>query len=509
MIQPTGVLSNHVGPSEKFRRRLFAEYKVEEIVNLSALRFLLFSNSLSPSCIITMRKFPPDGEPISYVCPKPAHTSEDDYRIVIESSDQELVYLNEARDDTSIWSALMWGGRRDVTLIRLLREHPTMTSLQKEGRVECRQGVIRGTKRNKKQEQLVGMRLFNARRFPDAAFLYLDADPLPINNDPFAHRNRATGWLAFELPQMLIKQSWQARDKRFRSVIVRSSGKGVMCSGSYVSVHADDSAVLDAACLSYNSKVAVYYLLLTSGRFAFYRAKANEADLLEVPIPALRPDLLKGIAPFDFEEMDRRCFQALGLKESERILIEDLFEYTLQDFKGRTDSPGRKATTRTASGLECDSASCVEPELWAYAHTLLAVLKSGFGQNKNICATIYQDRLDTQLAVRLVALHLDWPDRDSVSVEQIDSEKLLATLVDLNDVLSERSGDILRRRVAMVHQHVVQNERAIPTFYIIKPDQTRYWLRSAAMRDADEITADILMMENPESQPNPNQIVAA
>jgi type I restriction-modification system DNA methylase subunit len=45
MIQPTAIISNQVEPSRQFRRRLFKEYKVEEVVNLSALRFLLFSKS--------------------------------------------------------------------------------------------------------------------------------------------------------------------------------------------------------------------------------------------------------------------------------------------------------------------------------------------------------------------------------------------------------------------------------------------------------------------------------
>ena len=64
MIQPAGgIISNQVTTAQKFRQRLFKEYKVEEVINLSALRFTLFPTAISPACIIIMRPFPPDGEP--------------------------------------------------------------------------------------------------------------------------------------------------------------------------------------------------------------------------------------------------------------------------------------------------------------------------------------------------------------------------------------------------------------------------------------------------------------
>jgi len=35
----------------------------------------------------------------------------------------------------------------------------------------------------------------------------------------------------------------------------------------------------------------------------------------------------------------------------------------------------------------------------------------------------------------------------------------------------------------------------IPTIYLIKPDKIRYWNRSMALRDADEVAADIMMWQ--------------
>ena len=33
----------------------------------------------------------------------------------------------------------------------------------------------------------------------------------------------------------------------------------------------------------------------------------------------------------------------------------------------------------------------------------------------------------------------------------------------------------------------------MPTIYFVKPDKIRYWTRSIALRDADEVAADMML----------------
>lgn len=66
---------------------------------------------------------------------------------------------------------------------------------------------------------------------------------------------------------MLVKHSWNKPTGRFHARLNNASaGPGIICNQSYLSVHGDSQA-LDAACLTFNSKLAVYYNFLTSGRF--------------------------------------------------------------------------------------------------------------------------------------------------------------------------------------------------------------------------------------------------
>ena len=498
MMQPAlALIFNQVGTAQEFRARLFSEFKIEEIVNLSALRFGLFKDAISPTCIITMSAIPPDGEPLTYICPKPVMTNEDDYHIVIEPDYINTIYPQEAIRDPLVWTVLMWGGRRDLSLVRRLNQESSIEKLKSRGIAKTRQGVTKGN-RKKSQNNLRNKRILKLTKFLelDKSFLYLNAEQLPINDDPCIDSGTGLSSLsAFQLPQMILKLSWQKKSGRFRSVIIKpdNTNQGIICSESYVSIHIPESHIsqLNAACLTYNSKLAVYYLLLSSGRFASYIPEVNVNDLLRVPIPELSVGDLQNIKTFD--DIDERIRQAFEFKDSEWVLINDLFNYTLPDFKGDGASPGRKRTHRVDNS---QSQNNTEPELTAYCEYFLRVLKAGFGQDKQVCATIFQEQTKTLLPVRLVAIYLNKPDSEGVHIKTIDSPDLMERLESLNKLYLERGsiedGDIFYQRVARIYDSVELNGVKIPTIYLIKPDKIRYWTRSMALRDADEVAADIM-----------------
>ncbi|MDB9449365.1 HsdM family class I SAM-dependent methyltransferase [Dolichospermum circinale] len=495
MMQPAlALIFNQVSTAQEFRAKLFSDFKIEEIVNLSALRFGLFKDAISPACIITMSAMPPDGEPLTYICPKPVMTNEDDYHIVIEPHDINTIYPQEAIANPLVWTALMWGGRRDLSLVRRLNQELSIKKLKDIGIAKTRPGVIRGD-RSKVQNHITNKRILESSKFLNRSSPYLKAEELPINNDPFVDSTGFNNFAAFQLPQMIIKLSWQKKSGRFRSVIIDpdNTNQGIICSESYVSIHIPESHIsqLNAACLAYNSKLAVYYLLLSSGRFASYIPEVNVDDLLRVAIPELSVGDLQNIKTID--DIDERIRQAFEFKDSEWVLINDLFNYTLPDFKGDGASPGRKRTHRIDNS---QSQNNNEPELTAYCEYFLRVLKAGFGQDKQVCATIFQEQTKTLLPVRLVAIYLNKSDSEGVHIKSIDSPDLMEHLKNLNKLYLERGsiedGGIFYQRVARIYDSVELNGVKTPTIYLIKPDKIRYWTRSMALRDADEVAADIM-----------------
>lgn len=492
MIQPAGVIIfNQISTAQEFRKKLFSSSKVEEIINLSALRVGLFKDAVSPSCIITIYNTPPNSEPLLYICPKPNRNSEDDYHIVIEAQDINEIYPEESIKDYFVWSALMWGGRRDLSLVQHLSRAYTLEKHKKSGAILKREGIKRGD-RQKTENLILGEKILNKPYFPVGTFLWLDSENLPANDDPKLDGRASANFSAFKFPQLILKQSWRKENGRFQAALVNSKNhNGILCSESYITFHSSDVHLLEAACLSYNSKLAVYYLLLSSGRFSSYRPEPNGEDLLRVPIPKYSEGMIQNLDTFN--DVDHRVYSAFSLKESEQILVEDLFNYTLPDFQGDHSSPGRQRTCHSNIDL---FETGEESELALYCEYFMRVIRAGFGRDKEVCATIFQEESNDYLPVRLVAIYLNKSIHDGIKVETINSQALLKLLNDLNNSFLAKpnsdAGGIFYQRVVRLYASTEWQGEQVPTVYLIKPDKIRYWTRSIALRDADEVVADIM-----------------
>lgn len=184
--------------------------------------------------------------------------------------------------------------------------------------------------------------------------------------------------------------------------------------------------------------------------------------------------------------------KVFAFKDSEWVLIEDLFNYTLPDFKGDSSSPGRQRTHRK------DNKENIEPELSAYCEYFMRVIKAGFGLDKQICTAIFQEQTSPYLPVRLVVFYLNQPVYEGIKIESIDSPTLLRRLDVLNESFIDQGHKegIFYQRTARIYTSAQIQGQRVPTIYFVKPDKIRYWTRSMALRDADEVAADIMLWRN-------------
>ncbi len=491
LLEPAGaLLVNYHSP--EFRKRLFSEFKLEAVFNFSPLSRVLFEKADSPCALAIVRPVPPDGQAFYYCSPKRQQTIEDKYRIVIEAHDGHWVYQNEIQSKDEVWSALIWGGRRDMSLIRDTSSGDSLSNLQSKRHIFVREGFIRGD-RKKKQLALEGRRIFEADDFPPRSFLRLRAADLEPTDDLMVHSRDSTSFRAFDLPQLIIKSSWTKETARFRAVSVESVPAigGVICKQSYVSVSAapDYGAWLEAACLLFNSNLAVFRLLLTSGRFAFYRTEPLVSDLLALALPPAANGLLDGLK--SFKDVDEKACKLFSLDESELALVEDLCDYTLPDYRGDASSPGYQQTARKLNPV----GSRMRAGMAEYCRFFIDVIRAGFGDDKAVSAVVYHETNNTRLPVRLVAFHLDWPGQETVRSEALSNEDLCTRLTDLADAVrtdGRKASEDYQGRTTRIFSFVKAGGRRIPTVFLIKPDQQRFWTRSMALRDADAVAADIM-----------------
>jgi len=489
--------------SNDFRKKLFTSFTVEEVVTLASLRWQMFKGVKSPACIVTLQPLAPKSLDVelSYITPKPQYSSEDESTVIIEPQDMHAITHDEAAHDPLVWSVLLLGGRRDLSLVRQLRSEMTLGKLQATSKdaandgemLLIRRGIDRGRFNQSKRPEIIGRRILEHPDFPANSGLTLDAATCPKNQNPLVYHT--SDFSAFQLPQLVIKQSLIKQVGRFQAVRIVSSesqSDGLLVTQSYVSVHqfADGDEWLKAACLSMASGLSAYFLALTS-RLASDRASARIHDILNVPIPHPTPALAKGVT--DLAAVDSLVEEAFHLKAPESALIEDMLAFVYRE--GGENREGRKTTLRARDGENGD--------LHRYADFFVKALRATFGKDKTVRATVFEEEQPhDKLPLRMVAIHLDWASqRKVITKEVLDSKgmrkKLKEAFTNLMGVRSRQgvpvSSGIGFQRIARVFvTHKAPSGEKVPTVLYLKPDQRRHWTRSQALRDADELAATIM-----------------
>ena len=495
MVQPAPPwLYQRAKPALALRKQLFSEYTVDEITNLSAVRRELFNDVIGPACVIVAGREHPNPETeLYYFTPKPLRVSPEATELRIEPQDVARLTHNQAACDPVVWPALALGGNRDLQLVHRLSSFPTLSKLKRQGDVQTRMGVIPGDKK-KFLSELKDKPYFEATEFPEDVFLELDANSVPRWSDPRVDEGHGVADLMpFKTPQLLIKQSYSASSGRFRAVIIKSADPewGVVCKETYLAVRdcSSDVRYLNSICIAYNCSISVYFLFLVSSRLGHYITEVPTNELTTVPIPDQVIDLA---AVKSFDDLDEVAKSAFRLNAAESILVDDLLKLSIPDAIRQAPGLARKPTRRLIDNAE------MEPELSAYGQTILRVLKSTFGRDKSVAFTIYHEDSDQKLPVRMVTLHLDWQDRNPLTIEPMSADGLYDRLADFHkNILSKKvrsatgQGLGFQRVAFFVHSRQVNHKR-VQNVTIIKPDEYRYWTRSQAMRDADELAASIL-----------------
>jgi len=493
MLQPAPPWLYQRGkPALKLRQKFFQTYSVDEITNLSALRREVFTDVIGPSCVIVASSDEPKPDlDLYYFTPKPIRSADGIPRFAIEPQDVNRVSHYEAATDPLVWPVLSLGGRRDLQLIRRLSKLPTLAKLKRDGKVQTRLGVIPGKKKQKPLSELRGLPYFEDTNFPDDVFLELDAARVDPWDDPRVASSDSTDFSAFHNPQLLIKQSFVSSIERFRAALVKSDDLewGVICKKTYLSVCDLDLTAehINAACVTYNSFFAPYFLFLTSSRLGHYITEVNSNELMALPLPTLRKPASSFSSP---EEIDKAVRKALSLTGADNALIEDVLRIRLPDALRQTPGPARTQTRRVAK-------SKAEPELTDFADTFLRVIRGTFGGDKPIAATILQEASTSSfLPIRAVTFHIGDNRELPIQVETIEADGLLDQLGEFHrDVLSKKARTATNnglgfQRVAFLFH----KEKGKPgqNLTVIKPDEYRYWTRSQAMQDADELSNAIL-----------------
>lgn len=496
MLQPAmALLFSRSDPALKFREKFFTSCQVEKVVNFSPVRFILFGGeekAISPVCLVVIRSGQEeleegefDDSGLEYTTVKPSLTAEDEVRLHIDSFDIHWISRHEAAQDPHVWTCLSWGGRRDLMLLRALEEYPNLATAQQCGDIIAAKGLKWFEREADKHAWLEGWHIADQAK-ELATKIEVCAEDLPINRRVLSERPRFPK--LFGTPQILIPQSWKSEQSRYRAIKINPDRKnrGALCTQSYLSVVGlteQGNKGIESAWIIFNSKIAVYHQLLTSGRMASYRPESLVKELKLVPLPRFDESLVSAIKTP--EDCDLAVKQTLNLKSAEQVLVEDLFDFTLPDFKhpanSRTLSPGRKPTERGS-----------ESTLRSYVEYFTKVIQATFGKQQRVSCTVWQETTAPLLGFRLIRLVLTEGGNSDFQIHQDEVGVLLdQTDAHFRNWQAAHDEPIAVSPVMRFYGSVTHQGSKAAAIWMIKPDQIRYWTRSMAMRDADEVALDI------------------
>ena len=503
-------LHNHAKDAEAARGRFMQAAHIIRIINFADIRFQLFEGAVRPAALFIFGRATEEAIDyrFDYWVPKSDLNLKLKRMITLGSGDKCVVSSRTAKKEPSVFNRCRWMNDPEAKLLNYLSRLPELGELVEE------YGELKRTKRAAKYGWIIGQgfkpaamdRLSDPRYECEhseivAAAPHLDiaefralAQPWrglqPWRSDLVTRRGFEEG---FRGPRILIPQG-VATSRRLRATYIEKPLTFRDTIQALVVPRGQERrAKLLTAIL--NSRLMSWVAFHRTGSFGSDRPKVHQSELLYLPFPS--PDdmseeaesrlaeeklvsLIDGmiestderhvLQPQDtniFEELDLLTYRFFCLSDDEVILVDDTIENIVPAIQPKQGG---------------------HPDIWkqadrndrrSYATTLVRSMAGWFGRQSTIGIRLEAQNQD------LAILRLILEDEQG----SVEYEEKAGVAV----------GDVLADIYEHIREPLPGNFQLMPNFrifvgnqlYLVKPTQKRFWLRSAALADADSIALDL------------------
>jgi len=481
----------HARKAPKARNALLQRYCPDLIINLAELRELhLFPTVKAPAVIfIANARGPTPDVSFTFAAARRCEDFRNHGIIEITPDCIHRLPLSLAASDSDMLKVASWGSARDMALVRKVRCRPGFTKLPTLvdglGWPPSARGFQSGSSHKLPSE--FPMRLLEAGKMQRFCF---DAETLPERDPQLTVNAGHSRPEIYQGPLLIATRGLQ--NQHFYSAVTAGD---VLYTQLYIGIPAARQCSEGLHLLNgiLNASLSTYYLFMTGSSWGVERDTVELMDLNQVPVPG--PDLLpdpacSAVAKVAEElarsalagppcqelvdELDEQVFRLYGVTdEAERVLVEDTLDITLDL---RREKGGSKALRRpTPDAME------------AYAKQFISAVEPLLRtRNQRTMAAEVLDVGAAPLAVVLFRM-LARPDRRP-PVVRTEARGLAPALSAIEERLHvEIADEVFAKRFLRVYGK--------DELYVIKPAELRYWTRSAALNDADEILAEHLGAE--------------
>lgn len=503
LLLPTTVLFND--HTNKFQREWLKSATVDRVVNFSDLRFILFAGAVHPC--IAVRFCPKAAEKESsfrYESPKTDVRSQQGGAVFVCEEDVVVFrardILKAAEDERApeLWKSHFWGSWRDRRLLSRLADLPKLNDLtgksqKKRGRWDKSTGIMIGQKTNPGWWNSQTLFLRSRQKFSLAVSKFdcktVEKADFPLKAEGARSKELFTG------PKVLATEGSKNMKVAFCNFTVIFKKSIYVITGAK-----SDSDHLRFLSAVIKSDVGQYYLFHTSSGWAIEREKVQFNELLSLPffLPADAPDperaqrIVDDVANVirDFEkqvntttgwfghqnksvQIYRNILEPLvreyyNIDKYEAMLIEDTLTLAAKSFHPKQNQTGIP-TLRHVRPKECQT----------YTQTLCEMLNNfGCGSGFKVNGEVIRGE-----PYSVVVVSLTDKIRPSVPVSE-GGERLDGIFRRMQGLLEEKN----RGFVFCKNMKVFDGD----DLYVLKPMQMRFWSRTAALNDADEIAGAII-----------------
>jgi ribosomal protein S8 len=455
ILPASGLLYNQ--GAFNFRNTIFSKYHIPQIFDFTALRSSLFTNANVAASTIFVQKKAVERQGIYHITFRSIKQNKEKIYLELDNYDFHYTPKKVYLKNHDVWKSNFWGGGRIFHLMEYLKGLPTLkeyvdnqsdwvmgegfklglTSTANKGLVKLREGLAKAgelitLEKRHKGKHITGYDCVSIKKRNSFTELNGISQLIKIKEIYFENP-RTEKKEIFKPPHILIREILGNK-----SLVFDYSDKYLTFTNQIIGIHAPQSDI---------KKLKELNKKLSNQTYLFYATASSSRTLLREGSLYLK-DIENLPYPEDKSELE--------LNDIENIIIEDFLEYLLP-FRLRQKSKA------------LDNAK--KPDLENFATYYCKVLNSVY---KNLKPYGY---LKTESFICCAFYFGD----DKPTIDFGNQEKAEEYLEKL--VYNTTNQHLKITRVVRVYEN--------NAIYLIKPKQVRYWLRSVAVRDADDTFSDL------------------